>query len=556
MKKASPKQPQPRSIGNGTQAKSDATSLTWPAVQAPAIETVRMTGSLPADWRFRLMIGQSTSSLGDVQFFPMDGNTDAIAEELSYLPTLDWLSAQDDFTLHAAAPRLMFQEQQTKAVLDAPKTAGCTKDQFPITVMFRSHPMFHNNLTLAGGSEDIVGDLTGVVIVGQLPPGAPMVRQSAILFFGSACTTLRRYEKPARLQKFADQVRALKAAPRPGANTCMECGCDTCAEKVERCPECGISFQIVAGTVGRSYTGRGKQSLSGLFQDSKPTKMSGHQSPELESQLQALFCKTRASFRAFIKEVNADSEVRKALTSAGVWKPLMTLHKMWQDKDRARYDLPYEPGLDPPDFFWAMKKDHMSLHSHLYHDAPLSHTKAGRLYIEYIRRGLEFRNQRNMNAQTMWISSGRVHMLARMILLSVPTTSDPDDSPMMMLLDPTAALPAGDTNNNLHHFVEDLRSRDARYEVTYPVDFPEELEYSESAVKPTRKTRKEAKLVSKIEAGTNRCTHCGAVEKVGIAKLRSCAGCNTARYCNKACQKAHWKSSHKTECAGAALSPN
>ena len=39
------------------------------------------------------------------------------------------------------------------------------------------------------------------------------------------------------------------------------------------------------------------------------------------------------------------------------------------------------------------------------------------------------------------------------------------------------------------------------------------------------------------------CTQCGT-----LGKMKSCAGCDEAAFCDRACQRAHWKA-HKAVCA-------
>ena len=52
------------------------------------------------------------------------------------------------------------------------------------------------------------------------------------------------------------------------------------------------------------------------------------------------------------------------------------------------------------------------------------------------------------------------------------------------------------------------------------------------------------------------CTHCGKAGSVqksaGARYLSKCAGCSRTRYCNKACQAAHWKAGHSVMCKRAA----
>lgn len=49
------------------------------------------------------------------------------------------------------------------------------------------------------------------------------------------------------------------------------------------------------------------------------------------------------------------------------------------------------------------------------------------------------------------------------------------------------------------------------------------------------------------------CAACGATaEGAGVRKLLRCSGCQVVRYCGPACQRAHWRGGHKTECAGLA----
>jgi len=42
---------------------------------------------------------------------------------------------------------------------------------------------------------------------------------------------------------------------------------------------------------------------------------------------------------------------------------------------------------------------------------------------------------------------------------------------------------------------------------------------------------------------------CANCSKMYLNPLRKCARCKVARYCSKECQKAHWKSGHKSVCA-------
>jgi len=46
---------------------------------------------------------------------------------------------------------------------------------------------------------------------------------------------------------------------------------------------------------------------------------------------------------------------------------------------------------------------------------------------------------------------------------------------------------------------------------------------------------------------TRRCQDLSGVTEAGL-RLQQCSGCNTARYCSEACQKAAWRAGHKGAC--------
>ena len=58
--------------------------------------------------------------------------------------------------------------------------------------------------------------------------------------------------------------------------------------------------------------------------------------------------------------------------------------------------------------------------------------------------------------------------------------------------------------------------------------------------------RKWAEGHLKLQLGAKACAGCGVEEDV--AKLSTCARCKSVHYCCKQHQKAHWRSTHKTEC--------
>ena len=47
-----------------------------------------------------------------------------------------------------------------------------------------------------------------------------------------------------------------------------------------------------------------------------------------------------------------------------------------------------------------------------------------------------------------------------------------------------------------------------------------------------------------VAAGGKACAACGARGSV----LSKCMGCSSVWYCNKDCQRTHWKAGHKTRC--------
>jgi len=46
------------------------------------------------------------------------------------------------------------------------------------------------------------------------------------------------------------------------------------------------------------------------------------------------------------------------------------------------------------------------------------------------------------------------------------------------------------------------------------------------------------------------CANCEVVASVDASPYQICAGCQRVSYCSKACQKAHWRSTHRRECPG------
>ena len=46
------------------------------------------------------------------------------------------------------------------------------------------------------------------------------------------------------------------------------------------------------------------------------------------------------------------------------------------------------------------------------------------------------------------------------------------------------------------------------------------------------------------------CANCKVVASVDASPYQICAGCQRVSYCSKACQKAHWRSTHRRECPG------
>jgi hypothetical protein len=44
------------------------------------------------------------------------------------------------------------------------------------------------------------------------------------------------------------------------------------------------------------------------------------------------------------------------------------------------------------------------------------------------------------------------------------------------------------------------------------------------------------------------CAHCGAHDQAGGGALKACTRCQAVHYCNRECQRAHWKA-HKKDCA-------
>ena len=52
-----------------------------------------------------------------------------------------------------------------------------------------------------------------------------------------------------------------------------------------------------------------------------------------------------------------------------------------------------------------------------------------------------------------------------------------------------------------------------------------------------------------VDVPRHLCPLCGISEK-GEQKFARCAACRATNYCSKVCQKEHWKSGHKAECAG------
>jgi hypothetical protein len=46
---------------------------------------------------------------------------------------------------------------------------------------------------------------------------------------------------------------------------------------------------------------------------------------------------------------------------------------------------------------------------------------------------------------------------------------------------------------------------------------------------------------------TRRCQNLSGISEAGL-RLQLCSGCNTARYCSRACQRLAWRACHKGAC--------
>ena len=58
---------------------------------------------------------------------------------------------------------------------------------------------------------------------------------------------------------------------------------------------------------------------------------------------------------------------------------------------------------------------------------------------------------------------------------------------------------------------------------------------------------KASEVIESREKTVERCHECGKVGKDGD-KLKKCAGCKIAMYCDARCQRKHWRGGHKTAC--------
>jgi len=50
-------------------------------------------------------------------------------------------------------------------------------------------------------------------------------------------------------------------------------------------------------------------------------------------------------------------------------------------------------------------------------------------------------------------------------------------------------------------------------------------------------------------ARTSQCDNCGVL-RTKLPKMLTCSGCRGMHYCDKTCQREHWKAAHKTMCTG------
>ena len=57
----------------------------------------------------------------------------------------------------------------------------------------------------------------------------------------------------------------------------------------------------------------------------------------------------------------------------------------------------------------------------------------------------------------------------------------------------------------------------------------------------------------KLVTETSQCDNCGVL-RLNLPKMLTCSGCRGLHYCNKTCQRAHWKAIHKCMCTGKKVS--
>lgn len=80
-----------------------------------------------------------------------------------------------------------------------------------------------------------------------------------------------------------------------------------------------------------------------------------------------------------------------------------------------------------------------------------------------------------------------------------------------------------------------------RLETTVWFDITESYDKFVKLTKRTAQTKQEA-------MGSAVCFSCGSVKP--LDEMHRCKGCKMARYCNRQCQRRHWKGEHKTICKG------